>query len=49
MFPGPFVGGIHRLRMERIDLLQLHRIDPAVPLTDQFSRLSALTSEDHES
>lgn len=27
---------LRRLKIERIDLLQLHRIDPAVPLADQL-------------
>jgi aryl-alcohol dehydrogenase-like predicted oxidoreductase len=29
-------GSLHRLRLERIDLWQLHRIDPDVPEDDQF-------------
>lgn len=30
---------LRRLRLERIDLYQLHRIDPTVPLEDQFGTL----------
>jgi aryl-alcohol dehydrogenase-like predicted oxidoreductase len=33
------------LRLERIDLLQLHRIDPKVPLEDQIETLVALQHE----
>jgi pyridoxine 4-dehydrogenase len=33
------------LGLERIDLLQLHRIDPAVPLEDQVGELAKLQSE----
>jgi aryl-alcohol dehydrogenase-like predicted oxidoreductase len=29
-------GSLKRLRVDRIDLFQLHRIDPAVPEADQF-------------
>lgn len=36
---------LRRLRVERIDLLQLHRIDPAVPLEDQLGALAQLQSE----
>jgi pyridoxine 4-dehydrogenase len=32
-------GSLRRLKLERIDLLQLHRIDPKVPLEDQISAL----------
>ena len=32
-------GSLHRLRLDRIDLYQLHRIDPAVPEADQFGFL----------
>ena len=38
-------GSLHRLRLERIDLLQLHRIDPKVPLEDQIETLTALQRE----
>ena len=33
---------LRRLRLERIELLQLHRIDPAVPLADQLGALRQL-------
>ncbi len=39
-----FQGSLRRLKLERIDLYQLHRIDPEVPLADQlgvFKRLHA--------
>jgi len=32
-------GSLRRLRLQRIDLLQLHRIDPKVPMEDQISAL----------
>jgi aryl-alcohol dehydrogenase-like predicted oxidoreductase len=32
-------GSLRRLRLERVDLYQLHRIDPAVPLADQLGTL----------
>jgi pyridoxine 4-dehydrogenase len=32
-------GSLKRLRLERIDLLQLHRIDPKVPVDDQIEAL----------
>jgi len=32
-------GSLRRLRLDRIDLYQLHRIDPAVPEEDQFGFL----------
>ena len=35
-------GSLRRLRLERIDLFQLHRIDPAVPANDQFGTLKEL-------
>jgi aryl-alcohol dehydrogenase-like predicted oxidoreductase len=38
-------GSLQRLRLERIDLLQLHRIDPKVPLEDQLGALSGLQQE----
>ncbi len=38
-------GSLKRLRVEQIDLYQLHRIDPAVPAEDQFEVLSAMQSE----
>ncbi len=36
---------LRRLRLERIDLFQLHRIDPQVPLADQVGELRALQQE----
>ena len=36
---------LRHLGLERIDLLQLHRIDPAVPLEDQVGELAALQQE----
>src|SRR6202046_2271113 len=36
---------LHRLRLERIDLFQLHRIDSKVPPEDQLGTLKALQSE----
>lgn len=33
---------LRRLRVDRLDLLQLHRIDPAVPLADQLGTLRDL-------
>jgi pyridoxine 4-dehydrogenase len=36
---------LRHLALERIDLLQLHRIDPAVPLEDQLGELGALQQE----
>lgn len=36
---------LRRLRVERIDLLQLHRIDPLVPLADQLGALAQLQQE----
>ncbi|HSY83317.1 MAG TPA: aldo/keto reductase [Gemmatimonadaceae bacterium] len=38
-------GSLKRLRLERIDLLQLHRIDPKVPLEDQIETLVELQRE----
>ncbi|MGZ4147022.1 MAG: aldo/keto reductase [Actinomycetota bacterium] len=35
-------GSLARLRLERIDLLQLHRIDPKVPAEDQLGTLKEL-------
>jgi aryl-alcohol dehydrogenase-like predicted oxidoreductase len=37
--------GLRRLRVERLELLQLHRIDPAVPLADQLGALRELQDE----
>jgi pyridoxine 4-dehydrogenase len=36
---------LRRLRVERIDLFQLHRIDSTVPAEDQFGLLAALQKE----
>lgn len=36
---------LRRLRMERIDLYQLHRIDPKVPADEQFGALKQLQDE----
>jgi aryl-alcohol dehydrogenase-like predicted oxidoreductase len=38
-------GSLLRLKVERIDLFQLHRIDPKVPLEDQIGVLLELQSE----
>ncbi len=36
---------LRRLRLDRIDLYQLHRLDPAVPLADQIGTLRRLQDE----
>src|SRR5207247_4616663 len=36
---------LRRLRLERIDLYQLHRVDPTVPLADQIGALRRLQDE----
>ena len=38
-------GSLQRLKLERIDLFQLHRIDPEVPLEDQIGTLCELRDE----
>jgi pyridoxine 4-dehydrogenase len=38
-------GSLRRLRLERIDLYQLHRIDPKVPAEDQLGTLKSLQSQ----
>jgi aryl-alcohol dehydrogenase-like predicted oxidoreductase len=38
-------GSLRRLKVERIDLFQLHRIDPKVPLEDQIGTLRDLQKE----
>jgi len=38
-------GSLRRLRLGRIDLYQLHRIDPKVPVEDQLGTLKALQAE----
>ncbi len=36
---------LRRLRVDRLDLLQLHRLDPQVPLADQIGALARLRDE----
>ena len=38
-------GSLKRLRLERIDLYQLHAVDPAVPLKDSLGELARLQAE----
>jgi len=38
-------GSLKKLRVDRLDLLQLHRIDPKVPAEDQFGVLADLQRE----
>ena len=38
-------GSLHRLKLERIDLYQLHRIDPKVPAEDQLGTLKDLQAQ----
>ncbi|GJG86507.1 oxidoreductase [Gemmatimonadetes bacterium T265] len=38
-------GSLKRLKLDRIDLWQLHRIDPAVPADEQFGLLADLVRE----
>src|SRR5450432_2955232 len=38
-------GTLRRLRLERIDLYQLHRIDPKVPAEDQLGTLKELQDQ----
>ena len=38
-------GSLRRLKLERIDLYQLHRIDPEVPFTDQLGTFRRLQEE----
>lgn len=38
-------GSLRRLRLERIDLWQLHRIDPAVPEDEQFGAIEQFVAE----
>lgn len=38
-------GSLVRLKLDRIDLFQLHRIDPKVPMEDQIGTLLGLQSE----
>ncbi|MEV0591749.1 aldo/keto reductase [Nonomuraea cavernae] len=37
--------GLRRLRVDRLELLQLHRVDPTVPLADQLGALRDLQAE----
>lgn len=39
------VGSLRRLRVDRIDLYQLHRVDPAVPLEESAGALDQLRRE----
>ncbi len=39
------LGSLERLRLEQIDLLQLHRIDAKVPVADQIGALTRLQEE----
>ena len=38
-------GSLRRLKLERIDLYQLHRIDPAVPFADQLGTFKRMQEE----
>lgn len=38
-------GSLRRLRLDRVDLWQLHRIDPDVPAEDQFGVIAELQAE----
>src|SRR5262245_40745657 len=38
-------GSLHRLRLSRIDLYQLHRVDPAVPADEQFGALREMQEQ----
>ncbi|MEU6006148.1 aldo/keto reductase [Streptomyces sp. NPDC047453] len=38
-------ASLRRLRLERIDLYQLHRLDPAVPMAEQLGALEELRKE----
>lgn len=38
-------GSLRRLRLDRIDLYQLHRIDPKIPVEDQFGTLRDLQAQ----
>ncbi|MEU7383368.1 MULTISPECIES: aldo/keto reductase [unclassified Streptomyces] len=38
-------ASLRRLRLERIDLYQLHRLDPAVPMAEQLGALDELREE----
>ena len=38
-------GSLKRLKVERIDLFQLHRVDPKVPVEDQLGALESLVQQ----
>ncbi|HYH59888.1 MAG TPA: aldo/keto reductase [Thermoleophilaceae bacterium] len=38
-------GSLRRLRLERIDLYQLHAVDPKIPLAESLGELNALQNE----
>jgi aryl-alcohol dehydrogenase-like predicted oxidoreductase len=38
-------GSLRRLRLERIDLYQLHRLDPQVPLEESVGTMAELRDE----
>ena len=38
-------GGLRRLKVERIDLYQLHRVDPNIPIEESIGALAELRSE----
>jgi pyridoxine 4-dehydrogenase len=38
-------GSLRRLRLDRIDVYQLHRIDPKIPVEDQLGALKALQAQ----
>ena len=38
-------GSLRRLKVERIDLYQLHRVDPSVPIEESIGALAELQSE----
>jgi aryl-alcohol dehydrogenase-like predicted oxidoreductase len=38
-------GSLKRLRVDRIDLYQLHAVDPAIPLAESLGELNALQNE----
>ena len=42
---GQVEGSLRRLKLDRIDLLQLHRIDPKVPVEDQVGALVRLQQQ----
>lgn len=42
VLPGQVDEGLRRLRVERLELVQLHRLDPQVPIADQVGALADL-------